>query len=400
MNKLKFNRTNGNVPKTLPGNDHISGLLYYLGNSDELPKGFSTTQRIQLVSSIESAEKLGITADADNWNIKNLHFQLTCIFAKNPGITLYLGLFNNPSKTDGEEEATPLFSEIKTMQNFAGGDIRQIGVYRGNNTLKAAELTNLQAVATKLEEEDMPLVILYAPKVANVTSLTSTVWAGENKKNVSVVIGQDMDGTAAALQKDKMSASAVVTGLGTVLGLVSAASVHESISWVQKFPTGVALPGFCDGTTELRSLDKGIIDKLDECRFIFFRTYGGLAGSYINDSHNMDSAISDYNTIESVRTMDKAVRGIRTYLLPELGSPLYIDPETGKMSPETVAHLQTVANYQLEDMKKAGELSGYVVEIDPEQNVLASSTVEFVIKNVAVGVFRKGVVNIGYALSV
>jgi len=49
---------------------------------------------------------------------------------------------------------------------------------------------------------------------------------------------------------------------------------------------------------------------------------------------------------------------------------------------------------------KAGELSGCAVEIDPDQNVLASSTVEFVIKNVAVGVFRKGIVKIGWAQSV
>lgn len=91
-------------------------------------------------------------------------------------------MFNNPSKTDGGTEVTPLFGEVKQMQNFAGGDIRQLGIYRGNNTLKAADLTSLQTVATQLEEEDMPLVILYAPKIADLASLTSTQWAGENKR--------------------------------------------------------------------------------------------------------------------------------------------------------------------------------------------------------------------------
>ncbi len=28
--------------------------------------------------------------------------------------------------------------------------------------------------------------------------------------------------------------------------------------------------------------------------------------------------------------MDKAVRGIRTYLMPELGGNVYVDPTTGK----------------------------------------------------------------------
>ena len=104
--------------------------------------------------------------------------------------------------------------------------------------------------------------------------------------------------------------------------------------------------------------------------------------------------------IESNRKKEKAIRGIRSYLRPELGSPLYVDSDSGAVSAETVKYLETVANLALEDMEKAGELSGFLVEIDPDQNVLASSTVEFVIKNVAVGVFRNGVINIGFTTSV
>ena len=114
----------------------------------------------------------------------------------------------------------------------------------------------------------------------------------------------------------------------------------------------------------------------------------------------MDSATSDYAMIESVRTMDKAVRGIRTYLIPELGGNVYIDPDTGKMQPYSVSHLETTANKALEDMEKAGELSGYKVEIDPEQDVLSTSTVEIVVRQVAVGVMRKIKVKIGFAKSV
>lgn len=109
----------------------------------------------------------------------------------------------------------------------------------------------------------------------------------------------------------------------------------------------------------------------------------------MNDSHTMDDATSDYAMIESVRTMDKAVRGIRTYLIPELGGNIYIDADTGKMQSYSVTHLQTTAGKALEDMEKAGELSGYAVEIDPEQDILSTSEVEVVIKQVAVGVMRK-----------
>ena len=47
-------------------------------------------------------------------------------------------------------------------------------------------------------------------------------------------------------------------------------------------------------------------------------------------------------------------------------------------------------------MEKAGELSGYQAKIDPEQDVLSTSTVEVVIKNVPVGVIRRMRVKIGY----
>ena len=93
MQSLKFIRTNGNIPKKLAGEDHISGLVIY---SAALPSGFSESERIKAVSTIETAEALGITADADNWDIRVLHYQLSEIFRVNPGISLYVGIFTNP----------------------------------------------------------------------------------------------------------------------------------------------------------------------------------------------------------------------------------------------------------------------------------------------------------------
>ena len=114
----------------------------------------------------------------------------------------------------------------------------------------------------------------------------------------------------------------------------------------------------------------------------------------------MDSAISDYASIESVRTMDKGARGVRTYLIPELGGNVYVDSDTGKLAPYSVSYLETVAGHALEDMEKAGELSGYKVEIDPDQDVATTSTVDVVIKKVAVPVMRHVSVKIGFAVSV
>ncbi len=385
MNKLTIQRQNGGVPKTLPGEDHISGLMFY--GFDAYPSGFSAADQFKAISTIEKAEELGIEAENASWFIKMLHYQLSEIFRINPAISLYVGITTSVSST---------FAELKALQVFANGKLRQIGVWAGSKAFAAADVTALQGIGTYFETKDTPCSIVYAPKITAIASLPNNV-AVSGQKNVSVIIAQDGEGTA----NDLFTAAAnttpknTVSAIGILLASISLASVHESISYVEKFPSGVSVPAFGDGTL-FNTVDTAVIEGLDTAQYIFLRTYPGMAGSYFNDSWTLDLVTSDYCTIESVRTMDKAVRGITAYLTPKLGMPLKVDAETGKLDQQTVAYLEVVAGMATEDMEKKGELSGYKVEIDPEQNVLSSSEVEIVIKNVAVGVMRKVKVKIGY----
>lgn len=388
---LKILRENGNVPKSLPGEDHITGLVSYMAATD-IPDTFKTG-RVQALSTIDAAEAAGITADAESWAVRVLHYHLSEIYRINPAVSLYVAIFEKPQ---GESQT---FAELKTVQNFAAGRIRQIGVWCGDRALSGDDLTALQGVADALAGEEAELSVVYAPKVGTLNTMPVNL-AGENKSRVSVVIGQAGSGKGAELYNDKTNTGkASVSGLGVVMGLLSSAKVHQSIAWIKEFPTGVSLPAFGDGTL-LRDVDKALLETLDTARYLFFVTHTGQAGCYMNDSHTMDSAISDYAAIESVRTMDKAVRGIRTYVKPELGGNVYVDASTGQLASYTVAHLETVANQALEAMERAGELSGYKVEIDPAQDVAGSGTVEIVIKNVAVPVMRHVRIKIGFAKSV
>lgn len=397
---LNIDRQNGNVPKSLPGEDHITGLVIYMAAGD-IPASFKT-ERVQALSTIDAAEAAGIvdyttaadgTQTAAPWAVRVLHYHLSELYRINPAVSLYVGIFEKPQ---GDNMT---FAEIKTVQNFADGRIRQIGVWCGDRVPSEDDLTAIQGQAATLEAQGAELSVVYAPKVANVKQI-STSLAGGGKCRVSVVIGQAGSGTGAELYKDKANAAkASVSGLGVVLGLISKAKVHQCIAWVKEFPTGISLPAFGDGTL-LRDMDKALVEQLDTARYLFFVTQQGQSGSYMNDSHTMDSAISDYASIESVRTMDKGARGVRAYLIPELGGNVYVDADTGKLASYTVAHLETVAGHALEDMEKAGELSGYKAEIDPDQDVAASSTVDIVLKKVAVPVMRHVRIKIGFAKTV
>lgn len=393
MNSLDIKRQNGNVPKTLAGQDHVSGMIFYV-NEKDIPDSFKTNP-VQAVSTITRAEELGITKEAaSSWATRLMHYQLEETFRINNGISLYVGIFTKP--------ATHTFAELATVQNYANGAIRQFGIWDGLTPLAAETVTLLEAKADALDNENAPVVVGYAPSLKSGYQTLDKLTIAGAAPRVSVIIAQaggDNDtGALLFAETSNKTTKNAVSCIGVWLGHVSAAAVHESISWVKKFPSGISLPALSDGT-EVRNIDKAWLEKLDTARFLFLTPIVGVSGSYWNDSHNMDAAISDYNAIELVRTMDKACRGIRTYLTPELGGNVYIDATTGKLQSYTVAHLETTANKALEDMEKAGELSGYQAAIDPEQDVLSSSTIEVVIKNVPVGVIRKIKVKIGYVKS-
>ncbi len=389
MNKLTIVRQNGNVPKSLAGYDHVSGMLFYVPASADIPAAFADSP-IQAVSTIDRAEALGIESDSESWAIRLMHYQLDTIFNLNSGITLYVGIFAKPE--------THTFTEIAKMQNYADGAIRQMAIWDGTTAVTAENVALLQSKADALDLENAPLSLLYAPLVSSYQSLPTNL-AGSAPR-VSVVIGQAGSGTGAALYADEANATNkyTVSAIGIALGHLSSAAVQQSISWVKAFPAGISLAALGDGTL-IREVDKAFLESLDAARYLFLTPIVGVTGNYWNDSHNMDSATSDYCSIELVRAMDKAVRGIRTYLAPELGGNVYIDAATGKLQPYSCSFLETVAGKAVEDMEKAGELSGYEVKVDPEQDVLSNSTIEFVIKNVSVGVIRKMNVKIGYVKS-
>lgn len=395
MNKLQILRQNGAIPASAPGEDHISGYLAYVETlptaTSGVTDGFSASERIRPISSIERAEALGITADHAKWEIRVLHYQLSEVFRLNPGILLYVGLFAKPAG------GAYSFTEVKLLQRYAQGRLRQVALWLGDKAADKALITTLQGVADALSASAMPLVVLLAPKVSAPVSSLPTDLIDPGKSRVSVIIAQDGAGRGAELyaHADNKAAKSSVSALGHFLGILSRSQVHQSIAWVEQFPLGLSLPSFGDGTL-LRSLDEAVIDTLDKAHYLFAVTYPDISGVYASDSHTMDNSTSDYAHLERVRTMDKAERGIRRYLTPKLSGNIYLDESTGKLEALSIAHLEIQANRALEEMAKAGELSGYQVYIDPDQPILSTSTIEITIRQVPVGVVRRFTIRLGY----
>jgi hypothetical protein len=149
----------------------------------------------------------------------------------------------------------------------------------------------------------------------------------------------------------------------------------------------------------VKTISKTALDGLSDYGYIFLIKRPGYAGTFFNDAPTCISVTSDYAYIENNRTIDKAVRNVRSFMLPFVNSPLYVN-EDGTLDENTISLFKNEASRGLESMEIDGELSAYSVTINPAQNVLSTGQLSIAIKLVPVGVAREIVLNIGFALNI
>lgn len=391
MNGVKFIRKNGGLGRELAGEDHISGLIVY-GETAVAPT---------LLLSVEELNGKGIFPNTN----PVLHYHITEFFRINEGAKLYV---QSVASSDGN------YTEVKTLQAFAQGKLRQVAVCDFKTELSGLDnaLSKLNTIAKDLAKRITPLSILYSFRiktedVANLPDLHT-----KNAELVSVVIGQDGAGRGAYITETTPSVSCI----GAALGALSKAQVHESIAWVEKqnlvsiaYNKGLTgdvlraleldVPAFADGT-KLSALTPAQVEALHNKGYLFLTQYAGNAGTYFNDSFTATAATSDFAYIENNRTIDKAIRELNRVLVPKVSGPAYIDPDTGNLQTATVSAINALCEEPLDAMKRNGELSGYKVYINPRQRILQTSKLEVVLKIVPVGTMREIEVAIGFALSV
>ena len=400
MNGITFNRQNGGLGRRLPGEDHISGLLIYEEANHfngNLPVWFDSVADLEN-NGIQPAE------------FPYLHYHVSEYFRINPNSRL---LVCQPSVYD--------FSQIQEMQNFAEGKLRQIGIFDNQTpfTNLVPTITIMQSRCHELAYANAPLSVLYFnSNIASANMLTLPNLKTLNADRVSVLLGTDGGGRAWYDYLYGLWVGGVSYGnVGAVLGAVSRAKVHESIAWVERqnlvttaydkdvYGEGTTLakeldvPAFVDGSL-VSSYTRPQLQTLHDKGYIFMVKHVGMAGTYLNDSFTATGANSDFAYIENNRTMDKAQRGVYTALLPKISGPLLIDATSGFIREDVAASLEALAAQPLEQMERDGEISGFNVFINPEQEVLQTSVLNVTLSVVPVGVMRNIVVNLGFTLQV
>ncbi|QCW20336.1 tail sheath protein [Flavobacterium phage FPSV-S1] len=389
MNDIKFNLGAGGLGRPLAGEDHISGFVSILQDA-HLPAGFSTSQRIKKIYSLEEVVNLGIGPNSAHWQNINLYYAIQTCYEINKKAVLYIGIFN-------ADASVP--EAVISLQNYSEGKIRQIGVINNEQNLTAAYLNALQSACDTLEAEHKPVSLVTNFQLDNTDVLADLPNLRElQNKNVSVVIGAD--GGLLNVTQNNQYASI----LGVTIGALSKAKVNENIGWVGRFDiskndTGrFDVPALTNGVL-IKDLPAAALEDLNVKGYIFLLKHIGTAGTYFNDSATAIIETSDYAYIENVRTIDKAVRNTRTYLLPSLNAPLYVNRD-GTLTEDTILTFKNDTSRALEEMQRNVEISAFEVTINPNQNVLSTSKLAITIKIVPVGVARNIEVNIGFAVKV
>lgn len=382
--KIEFTVTDGNLNQAVIGEDGVSSLLFDVSvsptdNSTPIGEG-----EVYQIFSLKEAVAIGITPYGDAAEYENgvVHKHISDFFATNPSGELYVGLAD--MSTD--------FSFLTTTNNVAQGRIRQQGIYTRQELFIDGTPYSVDHVAAidAIAEADAALnrpysVVLHASVTTTASGTSDVVFsqiptAIASSKRVSVVMGQANDTLTKSIHENNTGVASVGC-VGTAIGILSLANVHESIGYVSKFDISSTIVtsafGWGDYTdiantnTPYESLAPNQLDTLDNNGYIFPHKYDGIAGTYFSGEPTL--ATGDYNTIARNRTIDKSRRAVRTALLPTIQQPLSVDPETGGVSPATIGQFTSIVDTQLSVMKANEEISSYTILIDKTQNVIENN---------------------------
>lgn len=178
--------------------------------------------------------------------------------------------------------------------------------------------------------------------------------------------------------------------IGQVLGRTAKISVHQNLGRVRD--GAIASTGYMtDGKTpEEHFSELGI---LNDAGYIFYRTYIGKNGYYLNGDAMAAPTTDSYCYLSSGRVIDKAaVIAYRTYI-DEILDNIEVDPESGTI-PTAICKSFEASIIRAVNTNMNGEISSFTAYIDPSQNILANGHMEITCKIVPLATLREITVNL------
>lgn len=376
---------NGNMGNISLSDDGIAGLILTgaaVANKLELNKVYVLGSTLEL-------PKLGITAETNPL----AHKEITAFYnVAGEGAELHL-LVVGEATTLTQMCSQDADSPLRKLVNSAAGRIRLVGINR--NTPADYEMT-----AEKGLDADVITAIASAHTVAEdfLTSiapfrvlLPALGWDGQTDSlykpregsynRVSVVMASD----------GKFGASKLYSAaIGQVLGRAAKISVHQNLGRVRD--GAIAPKGYLtDGKTPEEHFS--LMNLLEDAGYIFYRTFVGKNGYYLNGDATATDLADDYCFLSSGRVIDKAmVVTYRTYI-DDILDNIQVDPAKGTI-PVSICKSFEASIIRAVNTSMGDEMSSFTAYIDPNQNILANGQMTITCKIVPLATLREITVNL------
>lgn len=286
-------------------------------------------------------------------------------------------------------------SPIHKLLDPAAGRIRLVGL---NRTLPAnyepqmngcvdgdvqTAVAAAQAIAQSYLGKIAPVCIM-VPAMKWTGSMTNIYQPREGSQNmVSVVLASD--GKVGTTQS---------AAVGMILGRAAKVSVNVSIARVKDGAICASGAGFLmDGTTpESHFADW---NALHDAGFIFFRTYIGKGGYYLNDDATAVATTDDYCQLNIVRVIQKAAVVCYKVYIDSILDNLSVNPETGKLPTAMAKYYESLLSNNI-NSQMTGEISGFTPTIDPDQDLITTKKLNVVARVVPTATLREIEVNLAF----
>lgn len=164
--------------------------------------------------------------------------------------------------------------------------------------------------------------------------------------------------------------------LGYVLGVIAGLPVQRNLARVANGPLNLGGQSTISDTNWTLSEDEIV-----GSGWLTQRQHVGLPGHYFNDDVTSTVLSDDFAWIHRNRIANKAEMIARRVYLTKLNSEVAIDPTTGRLSALEAKSLEQLLIQAIDsEMIQKGELVATDAYIDPNQDVLTTSTINVVLK--------------------
>jgi hypothetical protein len=387
MGSVNITLANGQLGSTLQTNDGIAGMVL-----TGVTEGTYTAGTPILITKPSDLAALGIgTLNAFAVRQVNDFYQ-----EAGAGAKLYL-LLMPPTVGIGEMAMTSSSNSCKRLLDYAGGKIKLLGLMADDTAHDAAGGTitisqalnadvynaasGLLTIANEYFEQQKPFrCIVGATSFSGDHGDLQDVSSGASNNRVAILLGDTQSGNQACL--------------GLILGRLAAIPVMRKVSRVRTGPINTTTAYI--GTTAVGPAST-VAAVVGSIGYITWCTYPNVSGYYFSSDGTCSETTDDYHALARGRVIDKAHVLAYTTFVQQVDDEVPINDD-GTLDAAFCKWLSgQIVNQINNTMTARREISSVACEIDPNQNILSTGTLNVVLRIVPVGYATDIAISLGFS---